>query len=66
MGRDTPPISSKGKHKMDKNVKRNLAETIKGMQVKNWEMREHSNGRRVVYVRFVPKEPAVTVGVKEG
>ena len=44
---------------------RTLAEAITGMQVKNWEMREHSNGKRVVYVRFVPKDPAVTVAVTE-
>ena len=44
--------------------RKTLAEAIKGMEVKNWEMREHSDGRCVVYVRFVPKPPAVTVEVK--
>jgi hypothetical protein len=38
-------------------MKKTLAEAIKGMQVKSWEMREHSDGKRVVYVRFAPKEP---------
>ena len=47
-------------------MKKTLAETIKGMEVKNWEKREHSNGKSVVYVRFVPKQPDVTVEVKEG
>ena len=60
------PDFNKWKHKMDKKAKRNLSETIKGMQVKNWEVREHSDGKRVVYVRFTPKEPTLTVNVKEG
>ena len=47
-------------------MKKTLAEAIKGMQVKSWEMREHSDGKRVVYVRFAPKEPTLTVNVKEG
>ena len=46
-------------------MKRNLAEAVKGMQVKNWEVREHSSGRRVVYVRFEERRPALTVDVKE-
>ena len=46
-------------------MKKTLAEAIKGMQVKSWEMREHSDGKRVVYVRFTPKEPTLTVNVKE-
>ena len=45
-------------------MKKTLAEAIKGMQVKNWEMREHSDGKRVVYVRFTPKEPSLTMNVK--
>ena len=45
-------------------MKKTLAEAIKGMQVKSWEVREHSDGRRRVYVRFAPKEPALTVDVK--
>ena len=47
-------------------MKKTLAEAIKGMQVKSWEVREHSNGTRKVYVRFVPKEPTLTVNIKEG
>ena len=39
--------------------KRSLADAIKGMQVESWEVREHSNGRRKVYVRFTQKEPVV-------
>ena len=45
-------------------MKKTLAETVRGMQVKSWEVREHSDGKRVVYVRFVPKEPTLTVNVK--
>ena len=46
-------------------MKKTLADAIKGMQVKSWEVREHSDGKRVVYVRFAPKEPTLTVNVKE-
>jgi hypothetical protein len=46
-------------------MKKTLAEAVKGMQVKSWEVREHSNGRRVVYVRFEEKRPSLTVDVKE-
>ena len=46
-------------------MKKTLSEAIKGMQVKNWEVRENSLGKRVVYVRFVPKTPSVTVNVNE-
>ena len=46
-------------------MKKALTDAIKGMKVKNWEERQYSNGMRVVYVRFVPKEPVVTVSVKE-
>ena len=42
-----------------------LQDAIKGMQVKNWENREDSTGRRVVYVRFIPKSPNLEVSVKE-
>ena len=42
-------------------MKKTLADAIKGMQVKSWEVREHSDGKRVVYVRFAPKEPTLTV-----
>ena len=40
-----------------------LQEALKGMKVKNWEIRESSNGKRVVYVRFVENEKPVTVNV---
>ena len=46
-------------------MKKKLADAVKGMRVESWEMREHSNGRRKVYVRFVPKEPVVTVDVNQ-
>ena len=51
--------------KAKQKTKRNLQDAITGMRVESWEMREHSNGKRKVYVRFVPKEPVVTVDVKE-
>ena len=40
-----------------------LQEALRGMKVKNWEMRVNDRGRRVVYVRFAPKEPAITMNV---
>ena len=40
-----------------------LNEAIKGMEVKSWERREHSSGKCTVYVRFAPKEPAITMNV---
>ena len=46
-------------------MKMKLADAVKGMQVESWEVREHSNGKRKVYVRFTQKEPVVTVNVKE-
>ena len=46
-------------------MKKTLAEAVKGMQVKSWEVREHSDGKRVVYVRFAPKEPAITMNVNQ-
>ena len=45
-------------------MKKTLAEAIKGMQVKSWEVREHSDGKRAVYVRFAPKEPTLTMNVR--
>ena len=42
-----------------------LQDAIKGMKVKNWEIREDSNGKRVVYVRFVPKTPDFEISVNE-
>ena len=46
-------------------MKKTLADAIKGMQVRNWEVREHSNGRRVVYVRFEERRPSLIIVVKE-
>ena len=51
-------------HERKQTMKKTLADAVKGMQVKSWEVREHSDGRRRVYVRFAPKEPALTVDVK--
>ncbi len=45
-------------------MRKTLAQALKGMKVKNWEIRENSKGRRVVYVRFVEKEPETTVAVE--
>ena len=42
-----------------------LHEAIKGMEVKSWERRENSSGKRKVYVRFVPKKPVETMSAKE-
>ena len=42
-----------------------LQDAIKGMQVKNWEIREDSTGKRKLYAQFVPKKPQVEVVVKE-
>ena len=47
-------------------MKKKLQDAIKGMQVESWEVREHSNGKRKVYVRFTQKKPVVTVDVNEG
>ena len=46
-------------------MKKTLADAIKGMQVRSWEVREYSNGRRVVYVRFEERRPSLTIDVKE-
>ena len=45
-------------------MRKTLAQALKGMKVNNWEIRENSKGRRVVYVRFVEKEPETTVAVE--
>ena len=42
-----------------------LQDAIKGMKVESCEVREHSNGKRKLYVRFIPKEKSVTVNVEE-
>lgn len=47
-------------------MKKKLQDAIKGMQVESWEVREHSNGKRKVYVRFAQRKPVVTVDVNEG
>ena len=41
-----------------------LNEALKGMKVKDWEVREHSNGKKVVYVHFIPAEKPIMVNVK--
>ena len=46
-------------------MKKKLQDAVKGMQVESWEVREHSNGTRKVYVRFARKKPVVTVDVNE-
>ena len=46
-------------------MKKKLQDAIKGMQVESWEVRKHSDGKRKVYVRFVPKKPVETMNVKE-
>ena len=52
--------------KEETTMKTKLADVVKGMQVESWEVREHSNGKRKVYVRFVRRKPVETVDVKEG
>ncbi len=42
-----------------------MQEALKGMKVKNWEMRLNDKGRKVVYVRFIEKKPDVTVEVTD-
>ena len=51
--------------KGDGNMKKKLADAIRGMQVESWEVREYSSGTRKVYVRFVRKKPVVTVEVSQ-
>ena len=45
-------------------MRKTLAQALKGMKVKSWDIRENSEGRRVIYVRFVEKEPETTVAVE--
>ena len=47
-----------------KNRTMKLNEILKGMKVKDWEVRENSNGKKVVYVHFIPAEKPITVNVK--
>ena len=42
-----------------------LNEALKGMKIKNWEKREFSNGRVVVYVRFVKASPDCVATITE-
>ena len=42
-----------------------LQDAIKGMKAESWEVREHSNGKRKLCVRFIPKEKSVTINVEE-
>ena len=44
--------------------KTKLQEVIRGMKIASWEVREHSNGRRRVYVRFCEDSKPVTMKVK--
>ena len=57
--------SRQGKQRKEKEDEEELADAIKGMQVRSWEVRGRSSGRRVVYVRFEEKRPAFMVNVKE-
>ena len=36
-----------------------LEKTLNTMKVESWEMREHSNGKRKLYVRYVPDSPSI-------
>jgi hypothetical protein len=38
---------------------KNLNSAMKGMKVESWEMREHSNGKRKLYVRYIPDAPSI-------
>lgn len=40
-----------------------LADALRGMRVKNWERREQSNGKIVLYVRYIEQEPVITTEV---
>ena len=60
-----PPPKHEKEKEMKAKAKRNLACTIKGMHIESWELREHSDGKRKVYVRFIPNEPVITVSVKK-
>ena len=49
----------------ERNETMKLQEALKGMKVKNWEMRLNDKGRRVVYVRFSERPAPITVTVNE-
>ena len=36
-----------------------LEKTLNTMKVESWEVREYSNGKRKLYVRYIPDAPAV-------
>jgi hypothetical protein len=38
---------------------------LQGMRVDNWELREHSNGKRKLYARFVPDIEPIKAKVVE-
>lgn len=40
-----------------------LSNALKSMKVKSWEVRQHSSGRKVVYVRFTEIAAPTTVRV---
>ena len=41
-----------------------LQDALRGMKVDNWEVRDRSNGKRSVYVRFVEDTKSITVNVR--
>ncbi len=49
--------------KTQNNAKTSLADALRGMRVKNWERREQSNGKIVLYVRYIEQEPIITTEV---
>ena len=36
-----------------------LEKRLSTMKVESWEMREHSNGKRKLYVRYIPDSPSI-------
>ena len=36
-----------------------LEKTLNTMKVESWEFREHSTGKRKLYVRYIPDAPSV-------
>ena len=36
-----------------------LEKALSTMKVESWEMREHSNGKRKLYVRYIPDAPSI-------
>ena len=61
-----PPMPDNHQQEGNNTMKtKKLQDAVKGMQVKNWEIREFSNSKRKLYAQFVPKKPQVEVVVKE-